>query len=214
MFKSELKKGEKILLYSILVVSFFAFILILQDLNSPFLLAFDSKVNLSVQRIQIPSLVAASKIISYVFDPIVFILYFLIIIGILFYKKRKMEGISLVVLTLISAGLLELIKEIVQRPRPLDALLIDTSSSFPSGHALMAVVFFGTLFYLFEHHLKSSKTKVSLTVLATLVVLIISLSRIYLNVHWISDVLGSFMLGIFLLVSFILVVHKIHILNN
>ena len=214
MIKKELEINEKRLLYLILIVSLLTFLLILQNINGLFFSSLDSNVNLSMQKMQTPFLIEISKIINYTFEPGVFVVYFLIVIGILFYKKRIMEATGLAIFTLISAGLLDLIKILVQRPRPFDSLIIETDPSFPSGHALMAVVFFGTLIYLFEHHVKSVRTKIWLTVLSVLIVIIIGASRIYLNIHWFSDVLASYALGTFLLISFVLIVHKVHLFRN
>lgn len=211
MIKRELQKNEKSLLYLILVVSIFSFFLILISINSSPLSNLDNKINISMQKIQINSLVSLSKIINYVFEPTVFAVLLLAMVIFLFYKRRKVEAYALTAFTIVSIGLLELFKILVQRPRPIDALIFESDSAFPSGHALMALVFFGTLIYLFEHHIESLKAKRWVMILGIAIISIISFSRIYLNVHWFSDVIGSFALGIFLLTAFILVVHRIHI---
>ena len=99
----------------------------------------------------------------------------------------------------------ELIKIVLQRTRPINALVIERTFSFPSGHALMAIIFFGILIYLFEHHIKEKRNKSLLTASAVILVILISLSRVYLGVHWFSDILASFALGTFLLVLYIII---------
>ena len=212
-FNNMIKKEKKIL-YLILIVSLLSFILILQNLSSFLLGNIDKQINSSVQQIQFPALVLLSKIVSNIFEPSFFILFFLVVIGILAYKKRKIEAVALLIFALLSFGLGQLIKIIVHRQRPLDALISEASFSFPSGHALMALVFFGALIYLFGHHVKSVKGKRLLTVLATLLILIISFSRIILNAHWFSDTLGSLALGTFLLTLFALIANRIGIFRK
>lgn len=89
------------------------------------------------------------------------------------------------------------IKNLIERPRPpiTNALVIENSYSFPSGHSFMAIAFYGLLtFFIFDNLQKRSLKIISLIIGTTLIILI-SFSRIYLNVHWPSDVLASFLFG-------------------
>ncbi|MEK6850631.1 MAG: phosphatase PAP2 family protein [Nanoarchaeota archaeon] len=159
-------------------------------------------------------LVAASKIISAIFDQAIFVALLLFITLYLFYKKRKKEAICLIFLTAISFSLEQLIKIVTQRVRPLNAVVFEKTFSFPSGHALMAVIFIGTLVYLFEHHIKSNKRRNFLTIISVLLIILISSTRIYMNVHWFTDVLAGFALGIFLLMSYIIIIQHTDIFKT
>ncbi len=214
MIEKELTSGEKQVIYLISFVSLISFILILQSLSNSWLSNFDTKINLSIPEIRNNFFIEISKIIHYSFEPSIFIILFLVVICFLFYKKRKLEAISLTILTIITSIISQGIKILVHRPRPLNSLITETDFSFPSGHALMALVFFGTLVYLFEHHIKSRSAKRILIVLAALLVLLIGVSRLILNVHWFSDVLGSFALGIFLLCIYVLITNKISLFKK
>jgi undecaprenyl-diphosphatase len=102
------------------------------------------------------------------------------------------------------AVILETIKMAIHSARPLNELINESSFSFPSGHTSGSVVFCGLLTYLAWQHWKSSKVKTSSSMLSVIVTSIVGFDRIYLNVHWFSDVLGGYLLGIFWLTFSIL----------
>jgi len=90
------------------------------------------------------------------------------------------------------------IKNIINRPRPplAEALVTETSYSFPSGHTFVAVAFYGLItFFLFDSLKKKSLKAISLT-LGIILVILIGASRIYLGAHWPSDVLASYTSGL------------------
>ena len=93
------------------------------------------------------------------------------------------------------------IKELVGRPRPEFVLFppAPESAAFPSGHAVHAVLFFGFLIHLCWFHMGSTRLMVALQGFIALSILTISVSRIYLGVHWPSDVLGGYLYGAFFL---------------
>ncbi|MBR4178136.1 MAG: phosphatase PAP2 family protein [Bacilli bacterium] len=95
------------------------------------------------------------------------------------------------------AGLVSYIaKLIVARPRPLEALIkMPSTYSFPSGHTLTSLVFYCILFYLLTIKSKRS-VKIIGFIFSLSLICIVSVSRIYLGVHYFSDVLGGFIIGI------------------
>ncbi len=93
------------------------------------------------------------------------------------------------------------IKELVGRPRP-DFILLSSapaSAAFPSGHAIHSVLFFGFLIHLCWFHMGSTRLRAALQGFIALSILTVSASRIYLGVHWPSDVLGGYLYGAFFL---------------
>lgn len=90
-----------------------------------------------------------------------------------------------------------LAKHLVGRPRPdsLRALIEESGFSFPSGHTFIAVSFYGLLAYFLFRAAKANLTKVLIIAIGTIVVALIGFSRLYLGVHWPSDVLASFASG-------------------
>lgn len=151
----------------------------------------DTAVNAFMQSIETPVLTMVSKTIAPIFDPIVLIVLSLIIAPYIYIKSSRRNGVLFGVVIVVSGGLIMALKQTFERMRPLNALLPELSSSFPSGHATMAVVFFGLLVHLFV----SKRYKIHGIVIVGLMVLIVGLSRVYLRVHWLTDILGGFVFG-------------------
>ena len=161
----------------------------------------DQTTNTLMQSIESPPLTLISKTIAHVFDPIVLIIISILIAAFLYLKVSKKKGIFLALTILITGAAIKLAKEIFGRARPLNALIPETSNALPSGHATIAVVFFGLMIYLFAN--KKQKTKATIT--ASLIILLIGFTRIYLRVHWLTDVLAGFPIGAIILTTSILI---------
>lgn len=212
--KKIIKKENLKLYFLIGLASLIIFIYFLIDLH--YHLAFfnlDAKLNFLASQIDNQVIINISKVITNLFDPLAFIILSLIITTYFIYKKRNREAISYIIITCVAFGLVNLIKILVHRIRPENALVSENTFSFPSSHAVMAVIFFGFLVYLIELHTKSKVKKEILSGLALLFVLVVGLTRIILSVHWFSDVLAGFMLGIFLLFSYIILLKKDHLIK-
>jgi membrane-associated phospholipid phosphatase len=92
-------------------------------------------------------------------------------------------------------------KFIWHRPRPMDVgVYLEKSWSFPSGHAVLAVSLYGFLIYFFWKYFKKWKNKINALFLGILVIIFIGFSRLYLGVHYLSDVWAGGMVGFFWLV--------------
>lgn len=116
-------------------------------------------------------------------------------LSVAFLIKGWHRGAVLVVVTMAGAGLLDvLLKQSFGRVRP--AAFFDyplpTSHSFPSGHAFFAASFFGGLAVLVSGRVRSSALQTGVWILALLLILLIGLSRIYLGVHYPSDVIAGY----------------------
>jgi undecaprenyl-diphosphatase len=182
------------------IISLILFLLILISISyNSHLISLDSRINLAIPTIQNSFLILISKILSIAFDTTTLIIISLLLSIYLWLKKSRKDSIFLALTMILSAGAIYLLKELLQRVRPSSALIPETGFSFPSGHAAIAVVFLGILSYFF---LKSNKTKIVkiwTLIISAILVLIISFSRIYLNLHWLSDVLAGLALGFVLL---------------
>lgn len=90
-----------------------------------------------------------------------------------------------------------LLKEIVQRPRPEGFRLVaETGYSFPSGHSMVAMAFFGLLIWMVWHHHRRDAMRVVWCVVFGFVIVMVGVSRIYLGVHYASDVIAGFCVSI------------------
>lgn len=127
-----------------------------------------------------------------------------------FVIKDKKIGISIITNLGIVTILNQIIKFIMQRPRPTEFRIIEeTGYSFPSGHSMVSMAFYGYLIYLIYRYIKNKYIKWSLIVLLSILICLIGISRIYLGVHYTSDVLGGFLLSISYLVVYISLIKKI-----
>lgn len=125
-----------------------------------------------------------------------------ILLFIILKNKRTgfLIGINLVFVTILN----QLLKFVLQRPRPVDYRLIDeTGYSFPSGHSMVSMAFYGYLIYLIYKSKFNKYVKIILMTILALLILFIGISRIYLGVHYTSDVVAGFLLSISYLIVFI-----------
>ena len=123
--------------------------------------------------------------------------------------KNKKIGFSIISNLVIVTVLNQLLKNILQRPRPNEFRIIEeTGYSFPSGHSMVSMAFYGYLIYLIYRYVKNKYVKWILIVLLSILICTIGISRIYLGVHYTSDVLGGFLISISYLVIYISAVNK------
>ena len=136
---------------------------------------------------------------------------FLIILTITLFVliKNKKIGLSIILNLVIITGLNQILKYILQRPRPTEYRLIEeTGFSFPSGHSMVSMAFYGYLIYLIYKYVKNKYLKwISIVLLSTLICSI-GISRIYLGVHYTSDVLGGFLISLSYLIVYTLIVNR------
>ena len=136
---------------------------------------------------------------------------FLIILAmtLLILIKDKKIGLSILSNLVIITVLNQLLKIILQRPRPTDYRIIEeTGYSFPSGHSMISMAFYGYLIYLIYKYVKNKYIKWISIVLLSILICSIGVSRIYLGVHYTSDVLGGFFISISYLIIYISAVNK------
>ena len=124
-------------------------------------------------------------------------------------KNKKMGGLvgtNLVIVTILSQAL----KIIIQRPRPTEYRIInETGYSFPSGHSMVSMAFYGFLIYLIYKNIKNKYLKISLIVILLLLIAMIGISRIYLGVHYTSDVCAGFLVSLSYLIIYINFANKL-----
>ena len=124
------------------------------------------------------------------------IVFVLTVLAIILIKglKNKLFLLTGVVGT---AGLNVVLKHIIQRERPnINRLIHEKGYSFPSGHSMMSMAFYGMLIFLIFKYVKNTALKWTLIVILTILLSTIGITRIYLGVHYPSDVIGGFLVSL------------------
>lgn len=182
------------------VISFFISLILMRYFS-----LVDKYVNLFFNSIGNGFFIKLATILSYITDPI-FLVAFSGIMLVFLLLTKKYRNFLILAFGIGGGVLVEvLLKNIFQRVRPSNALVSEVSFSFPSGHAMISVIFFGLIVYLFKDEIKNLFWKKFLVWICALVVFVICLSRLYLNVHWFSDVIGGVGIGLILVEGIILI---------
>lgn len=123
--------------------------------------------------------------------------------------KNKKIGLAILLNLTIITILNQLLKRILQRSRPTEYRIIEeTGYSFPSGHSMVSMAFYGYLIYLIYKYVKNKYIKWISIVLLSILIGTIGISRIYLGVHYTSDVLGGFLISVSYLIIYVSAVNK------
>jgi membrane-associated phospholipid phosphatase len=118
--------------------------------------------------------------------------------SLLLYRRGLRRDAALIVLVLVGAQLLNLLLKLAfHRPRPEVAFVHLDTYSFPSGHAMMSAALYGTLAYLAWRHMRSRRRQSLLLLGTSALVALICFSRLYLGMHYLSDVLAGAAGGVF-----------------
>lgn len=137
-----------------------------------------------------------SSVTSLINTPVI-MTWVAVLAGFFLYKKWWSEAILLIGNLALTGILVVLLKNVYQRPRPtLQHLVEEGGFSFPSGHALASTLIFGTLLIIVSQRVQTVQTKRLLQGLLITMILLIAMSRVYLGVHYPTDVLGSLLLGV------------------
>jgi undecaprenyl-diphosphatase len=136
-----------------------------------------------------------------------------LVMGLYFAYKRKWRSsavsILAVVLTSLTTGFL---KAIFMNPRPNYSITYLLGPGFPSGHSSFSAALFFVIIYLFAPKIKSIVKRELFIIVCVLAVIAIGLSRLALNVHWFSDVIAGWSLGLFIATGVVLFVRYISVL--
>jgi undecaprenyl-diphosphatase len=188
---------KRIIYLSISIVSLILFFLLTLLINSPNINSFDKSINSIMEIIRFPLLTSVMLQISDLISPIA-LLVFTITLWILLTYKKRIKDFLLIVFGIIGGSVINLfIKNIIERQRPENYISVVPTYSYPSGHSSMAMIFFFLLAYVFSNKLNKKLKKVFI-LLNIFIILLVGFSRIYLGLHWPTDVLGGYLFGLFI----------------
>lgn len=141
---------------------------------------------------------------------------FMVVVSTLLLLVKKIKYRKLMLINIILDVILNTcLKYIFRRERPRDIMMvIENGFSFPSGHTMLATIFYGFIIYLIYKSDKSRKFKYVSIILLSLLILLIGISRIYLGVHYTTDVLGGYLISISYLMIFIYYIEKKNLLEK
>ena len=191
----------KRLLISIEVILSICFIVILILVLNGNISNFDNSIYSLISNTISNSMTSFMKIITFLGSAYTIITITVLLI--LFSKDKIYFSINLIGIFLLN----QLLKHIIQRPRPVDINIINESGySFPSGHSMVSMAVYGLIIYYIYKNINNKRLKWILILLLSILILLIGFSRIYLGVHFPSDVLGGFILSLIWLIMFILII--------
>ena len=189
------------LLVSLLLLSSFLLVAFLRNNFA----SINLNVNSWIVAIQNNSFTIVAEGIDLIFDTNSLLLISLAVAALLLIRKNLKGAVLLLAAMAGDALLVEITKSFFHTSRPPDMLIPKLGYGFPSGHATGSVVFFGVVTFLIWQHWNSTRVKVTTSLLCGTAIVLIGFDRIYLNVHWFSDVIGGYLLGAFWLTLVLLI---------
>ena len=195
-------KNKKFKIYGVIIfIAVLVFIGVAVGVQTGYLDGFDDAVRYRVYSIRSEKLTMFWKFITHSGDSEIVIMLGIVLL--LVKSLRNKYGVKFAIAALSSTAIYQGMKYIFQRPRPDIALrLIEESGySFPSGHSMNCLVSYGILAYLLLRYCENRKLAKLLSVGLGLIVILIGLSRVYVGVHFPTDVIGGWSLGIAVLVA-------------
>jgi undecaprenyl-diphosphatase len=196
LWRRDPRPGVLVIVFGVAAAVFV--LLVIGLISMPLFVSVDEAVSEAFRAVGGSLLDTLARIVTWVANPIPMLLLTAGTGVVLWLTGRRAEAVLLVV-TVAGGWLLgELFKEVFQRARPgieLARVPLPESYSFPSGHALAAMEYFGTLAFIVILEAKKVSTRVWVAALCVVAIVAISFSRVYLGVHWFGDILASWFLG-------------------
>ena len=193
--------------WCLLFICLIGFVFILINVLSGNIQKFDASIYNAVIKIKSNGVTNIFKFITEFGDALVLII--ITLLSLVMLKNKRIAGsiaINLLIFPLLNA----LLKNMFKRPRPEGFRLIEeTGYSFPSGHSMAAMAFYGLIIYFIFENVKNKVARITICTILSLLIIGIGISRIYLGVHYASDVIAGFLVSIAYLVIYITIVLKL-----
>lgn len=200
------KRTRKYLLLA-LIVAFIAITFAVINQNN-FVLKIDSDVQMIVLNTQSPALNNLALAITKVGDSPEIIFIFAIFAILLLLKRKKYSLYEMTAAVVSGTIFTKIIKLLVERARPGSDLLLEPDFSFPSGHSTMSMILLLSSIFLIAPNIKDRCSRIIFITTTSVIFPLVALSRIYLSVHWVSDVIASLILGSICFLSVKMIISK------
>ena len=188
-----MKKKDKIIISIFIIVFLFIGISVRNTSEG---ILFDKIILDSIHRQANPILFPLMRFISFIGSSSFLIPLMLLVIIYTLYKKKYYELKLLALSTLGSYTLNFILKLIFSRTRPVDYFLVEQGGlSYPSGHSMVTMTFYMTVAYIASKSLKDKDKKKWIYLFSSLMIILMGISRLYLGVHWPTDVIGGYLIG-------------------
>mgnify|MGYP005606310867 CR=1 FL=1 len=159
------------------------------------------------ESIQTPWLTKCMLFITDIGGPGSIALYCLVLVMFMWLHKKYNHIVQFILTMSVSAFVAVVLKETLKIQRPSGGLISEVGYSFVSAHTLIATVFLVLLVYSYKDHFKIKFARTFFVVASTLFVLLIGVSRVYLAVHYMTDVLGGLFAGL-IVSAFSIMIHS------
>ncbi len=165
----------------------------------------DERISGAIRSVEAPGFVTIAEFFTTLGSGVVMASLTVVGVAVLLLKRWPAEAILLALTMAVGTTAGSVLKQLIDRARPgieVARIPVPESYSFPSGHALAALLFFGILAFLAFVRAREVSVKFGGIVACTILALGVALSRVYLGVHFLGDVIASWLLGSALLTAF------------
>jgi len=156
----------------------------------------DKTIDAALLKIHTPFLNQLMNIVTNIGNKITIVILTIAIVLFLIYKKEYVKN-KMFVLAMALGGIgMEILKYLIKKPRPITMTIPETGYGFPSGHATISMILFGMLIVMFKDKIKNKTNRIIFISINVFLILAVGFSRLYFNVHYPTDVLGGYTLGL------------------
>ena len=199
------------LLIGINLLGFYLFAKMAEDvIDKEYILVIDHWISMQIDTVHTPLFNVVMVALSDLYSVMGILLFSSVLMLFLAYKKWYTDLWFYFFCVMGAGTAFNAIKMIMQRLRPESEILSITSYSFPSGHAMMATAMAAAVYFIFVERVHSKSLHLLLSLFCITWIGMIAFSRIYLDVHWLSDVIAGMGLGLFWVTFIVLVKRLIH----
>ena len=188
-------KNKKWVLFNTILLIVFLYLGFLVRNSSEGIL-FDIRVLDFIHNSSNPILLAIMRLISFIGSETILFPAMVIVIIYTFVKKRYFIAKILLANTLANWVFNYILKWIFQRTRPFDyALVTQGGLSYPSGHSMVTMSMYLAIAYLLSRNIHDGLKKINIYIIASAFIILMGISRMYLGVHWPTDIIGGYIMG-------------------